>query len=237
MNSEIEIVPSIIGKQFSEIRSKIQSVEGLTKWAQIDIVDGRFAPFQTWNNPSELNNLDGKIKIEVHLMVLEPEKIIKEWIHLRRDEVNVVDRAIIHYEAIAHFEKITDIFESLPRLGGDSPAKIGIALNLETPIEVLDNNLAEKAGLIQLMSITEIGEYGHKLDNRVFDKLLSLRKKYPSVTISIDGGVNLDNARELARCGADRLVVGSAIFGQGDIKTNVDSFIKLFKKKDGPSSR
>ena len=228
MNSEIEIVPSIIGKQFSEIRDKIRAVEGLTKWTQIDIVDGCFAPFQTWNNPSELSALDGQIKIEVHLMVLEPEKIIKEW-------MGIVARVIVHYEATSHLEEIIDVFKSSLRRGGGSPVKIGVALNLETPVEVLDG-IATGIDLIQLMSIAEIGEYGHKLDNRVFDKLLSLRKKYPSAIINVDGGVNLDNACQLARHGANRLVVGSAVFGQGDVKANVNNFIKLFKNKNGSSS-
>ncbi|HLA25790.1 MAG TPA: hypothetical protein VJ028_01360, partial [Patescibacteria group bacterium] len=112
----------------------------------------------------------------------------------------------------------------------DSGKSSGIALKLETPLWVVDflseTLLATRYSLtsIQLMSISEIGYHGHPFEEKVLERIKTLREKYPDVTISVDGGVSLDNAPKILSAGADNLLVGSAIFKSDDIRETLDKF-------------
>ena len=134
----IEIVPAIIGHEFKELQTKIGLVEDLVKWVQIDVMDGLFASSYSWHNPVDLQTLDGKTKLEIHLMVEEPEHELAEWL-------KVADRILIHYESTQQLPKILETFTH-------SPVKFGLVLLLETPLEVLDQ-YAGKLEHIQLMGI------------------------------------------------------------------------------------
>jgi ribulose-phosphate 3-epimerase len=206
------IIPGIIGKNFTEVKTKITQVEGLTDWAQLDIMDGLFVPNYTWQTPDDLNDLGGKIKIEVHLMSESPENFIGEWI-------GVADRVIFHLEATELAHEIISQFES-------APVKLGIALKLDTPVEQVFPYL-DKIDTVQLMSIAEIGAHGHAFESRVLNKIKDLRAKWPSGTISIDGGVNLESARQAFDVGVDQVVVGSAIWQSGNVSETIKEFQNL----------
>jgi ribulose-phosphate 3-epimerase len=206
------IIPGIIGKNFTEVKTKIAQVEGLTDWVQLDIMDGLFVPNYTWQTPDDLNDLGGKIKIEVHLMSESPENFINEWI-------GVADRVIFHLEATELANEIISQFES-------APVKLGIALKLETPVEQVFPYL-DKIDMVQLMSIAEIGAHGHDFESVVLNKIIDLRTKWPSGTISIDGGVNLESARQAFDAGADQVVVGSAIWESGNVVETIKQFQNL----------
>jgi ribulose-phosphate 3-epimerase len=78
--------------------------------------------------------------------------------------------------------------------------------------------------VVQLMSIATIGSYGAGFQESVLEKIRALRKKYPSVTIEIDGGVSLENAKTLIDAGVNNLIVGSAIWNAGDIQKTIQDF-------------
>jgi len=96
----IEVIPTIIAKDFEELREKVKLVEPHTEWVQLDVMDGVFVDNTTWNNPSDLKNLKTKLKLEVHLMIKNPEKIIDQWIK------SGVKRIIFHFEATRKWENI-----------------------------------------------------------------------------------------------------------------------------------
>ncbi len=218
----MEIIPAIIGKNFDEVEEKILLVEDFVKWVHIDVMDGLFTPVESWpyldikEAPKDLEYIDfirtDNLRAEVHLMVKHPEKSISKWIEAG------ADRVMIHYESTSEDR----IMEALDELN-DGEVESGIVLKLETPIEVLDKFI-DKLDVIQLMSIGHIGFYGHPLDEAIYDKIKSLRTKYPGVTISIDGGVNLDNASKLSKAGTDNLVVGSAIFRSQNLEQTIKDF-------------
>lgn len=111
----------------------------------------------------------------------------------------------------------------------DSPlyTQIGLAINIATPNEVL-YPLMEQIDFVQFMGISEIGVQGNPFNEEVFAKIEDLRNRYPEHIISIDGGVSLSVAPKLAEAGVNRLVVGSAIFGQENVESALTEFQSLF---------
>jgi ribulose-phosphate 3-epimerase len=126
---------------------------------------------------------------EAHLMVSEPEKIMGKWI----------DRG-------AKRLSVHSVHPSLAQFRGQ--AEIGLAVELDKPLsEVIP--FIDFVDYIHLMSIDEIGEQGHKLDERIYARIAELQLQFPNVPISVDGGVNKNNYQKLLELGADRLIVGS----------------------------
>ena len=96
-----EIIPTILVKTFEEVKERIKLVENYVDWVQLDIMDGVFVENLTWNNPEDLKDFKTKVKLEAHLMVQNPEKIIDSWLE-------VVDRIIIHQESSANIKEIIE---------------------------------------------------------------------------------------------------------------------------------
>ncbi len=199
-----EIVPVIIAKNFTELEKKLKFVEPLTRAVQLDVMDGIFAPEKSWNNPAELKNLKTTLDLEAHLMISEPEKEIDNWIS------SGVKRILVHFETTKNLKEIIEKIK-------DAGVKVGVVLNLETPVSAIDEFI-DKIDLVQLMSVAQIGYHGHPFDERVLPKISALRQKYPNVKIAIDGGINIETAKKAAKAGADILVAGSAIFDSEDVK-------------------
>jgi len=124
-----EIIPAIIAKDFLELEKKIKLIESYVNWVQLDVSDGKFTTMKTWNSPGELKQIDTKLNLEVHLMIFEPEKEIDKWIN------SGVKRILIHYEST---EQLPDLIEKIKNIG----LEVGVVLNLQTPIEVVDELLA-----------------------------------------------------------------------------------------------
>ncbi len=203
------IIPAIIGKDFNEVEEKILSVENLVNWIHLDIMDGLFTPALSW---PYFGVKTKNLKVEVHLMVKSPGDIISKWIEAG------VDRILVHYESVDR-KSIVEILDEI----NDSEVEAGIVLKFETSTDVLDQYI-DKLDVVQLMSIAEIGSYGQPFQVGVYDKIKNLRRLYPGVTISVDGGVNLGNASLLREAGVDNLIVGSAIFKSENIGETIKSF-------------
>lgn len=204
----MQITPSIIGKSFFDVKGKIGLVEGLTDWVQLDIADGKFAPNETWSAPEDLLEIEGKIKIEVHLMIEKPEEVLTEW-------TRFADRIILHVESTERLDEIVDIFQH-------QDAELGLALLIDTPMDSIEP-YANKVKLVQLMSIDKIGFHGQPFDQRVVEKVKELRTKFPDLFIQVDGGIGLAEAELLKTAGANALVVGSAIWNN-DIPSTIKKF-------------
>ena len=213
----MQIIPAIVGETFAEVKEKLEKVKGLVEWVQIDVVDGTFAEPASWGShigdnlhlwePLELP------KIEMHLMVQNPSVWLDDWASTS------VDRIVMHAESDGDKKAL---IERLKKLG----TQIGMALKLETPIDVLEP-YAKDLDVVELMSIETIGSYGALFSEKVFEKISVVRNKYPNVIIEVDGGVNMDNARKLIDAGVNNLVVGSAIWKAGDITSTINEFKKI----------
>lgn len=126
---------------------------------------------------------------EVHLMVRNPDAIADRWIERGAKRLSMHS---VGHSLAQHREK----------------AEIGLAVVLQKKLEEVYPFL-DFVDYVHLMSIAEIGEQGHALDERIFDRIKAVREKFPTLPISVDGGVNLTNYKQLLEAGATRLVVGS----------------------------
>ena len=212
---KIEIIPAILPSDFREILEKADLVKGFTKTIQIDICDGHFVPSFTWpyikhddSYERMLHEEDGlpfwkELDYEFDLMVDHPEKIIEDWVMVG------ATRIVIHAEAKG------DVVGAINALGGR--VEVGLAFNIDTDIVIPASVKESLDGLscidfIQLMGIDRVGYQGQKFDEKVIKKIKSTKTKYPNIPISIDGAVSLETAPRLIAAGANRLVIGSAIF-------------------------
>ncbi len=207
----IEIIPAIIAKDFNELKEKIEKVEPYVDWVQLDVMDGKFVNNSTWNNPGELKGLETNLKLEAHLMIESPEQIINQWIE------SGVKRIIFHYGST---DKHGEILDKIREKGLEA----GMAINPGMPIETIES-FVPKLDLILVMTV-EPGKGGQELISDTLAKVKRLQDIYPDKKIQVDGGVNLENAKELIGTGADILIVGSAIFKSDNIKETINQLKK-----------
>lgn len=202
-----QIIPTILVKTFKEVKEKIKAVENYVDWIQLDIMDGVFVGDRTWNNPSDLKKIKTKSKLEAHLMVQNPEKVIDKWL-------KNVDRVIVHFES-----KIEDL-ENLIKKVHSHKKQIGLAINPETNCRVIAPFL-EKIDLVLFMSV-QPGLGGQMFEPETLDKIKALREIWPKGDIGVDGGVNDKNARKIFAVGANLLCVGNYIFKSENIKQTIE---------------
>jgi len=210
----MEIIPAILPQDFAELEDKVGLIRGAAKTVQIDICDGHFVPNFTWPYKKKDNTFEQMIREDVglpawesldyefDLMVDYPEKVVDDWVAIG------ATRVIIHIEAKGN------VAEAVDKLVGR--IDVGLALNIDTPIDSLKpfaDKIKEGAiQFIQLMGIDNVGFQHQAFDAKVIERVKAVREAFPDLPISVDGGVSLDNATNLIDAGADRLIVGSAIF-------------------------
>lgn len=195
-----EVIPAVIAKDFKELKKKIRQVELYTRWIQLDIMDGKFVPNLTWQNSEDLKSIKTTLKIEAHLMINSPQRVMKKWL-------NTVQRVIVHWESRGKEKfKFTK--------------QMGIALNPGTPWQEIEKFIPQ-VDLILLMTVNP-GFGGQKFLKEVLPKIKSLRKKYPQVKIEVDGGINPKTGKECVKAGADVLVSGTYIFKSKNTKEAIE---------------
>ena len=209
----IQVIPAIITKDFNELDEKIKIVEPYFKWAQLDIMDGKFVNNFTWpyaeqgkNNPSDLKKIKTNLKLEAHLMIENLEDNIDNWIN------SGVKRIIFHYEAVDNCREIIERIK-------EAELEVGLAINPNTDISAIDNFIKE-IDLVLIMTV-DPGFGGQDFLISSFDKIRQLREKYENVNIGVDGGINLENAPKVIIAGANILYTGTTIFKSGDIKKTI----------------
>jgi len=195
------VIPVINEIYFSEVLKKIKIATQFSRWLHFDIADGKFTAHRTWGSPEELErlkieNCKLKIDFEVHLMVENPEALIKDWLAAG------AKRIIVHLEKfnLSKFNFDRDFFDR----------EIGLAINPETPVKKLIPYL-DKIKFVQILAV-QPGLGGQKFQSVVLEKIKFLKKSYSDVIIEVDGGVNLENAKLIKEAGADILAAGSYIF-------------------------
>ena len=237
----IDVIPAIIPESFEDLKEKMSEVKGLVKIIQMDVCDGKFVPSKCWpyaNDDGEFQNIlkedDGfpfwqDMDFEADLMIKNPELGGAE------DMIKAgAKRIIIHIESS---DKILDFVKKLRKEYGyfgeaAVTVEIGIGIGVNTPNAVLDKYLKADidgrtlADFVQFMGIEKIGYQGQEFDERVLIKIKDLRKKFPQAIISVDGGVNFENAHDLVEAGVNRLVSGSALYGSENIKEAIEEMRK-----------
>lgn len=223
---QLEVIPAIIPESEQDMTEKLARVEGLVPVVQVDVVDGHFAPQQSWPFKEgqqeafqEIVKQDRSLPFseafffEADLMVAEPEKYIDDFVFAG------FERVIVHIEST---NKISEIIHRLRELD----VEIGIAISIDTPLDILEPHM-DRIDIVQCMGIAEIGAQGQPFDMRAVEKIAALKAQYPDILISVDGGVSLQTAPFLIGAGAERLVSGSTIFESEDIEKTLGQFFQL----------
>ncbi len=214
----IKIAPSILSADFLKLGEEIKAAEEAgADMLHIDIMDGHFVPNMTIG-PFIVESIRKitSLPLDVHLMIEEPDAYIKDFIKAGADYLTV------HIEASVHLHRTVQEIKE----GG---VKAGVSLNPATSLWGLEHILPD-IQLVLLMSVNP-GFGGQKFIPQMIDKIRTLKKfieeKNLATLIEVDGGINIDNAKDVASAGADILVMGSAFFHSGNYK----AIIKRVKER------
>ena len=204
-NRTVKIAPSILSADFAALADDIARVEaGEPAQLHVDVMDGRFVPNLTIGPVVvEAIRKRTRLPLDVHLMVVEPERYVGDFVAAGADIVTV------HVEACVHLQRVLAQIR-------EAGAKAGAALNPSTAPEALAYVL-DDLDLVLVMSVNP-GFGGQRFIPSAYAKLRRLRELLGSraVDVSVDGGVKPEHVRPLADAGATVLVAGSAIFGAPD---------------------
>ena len=197
------IAPSVLAADFANLEKEAKMLnESQADWYHIDVMDGVFVPNISFGMPvMESLKKHAEKPFDVHLMIVQPERYIKEFKAVGADILT------IHYEASTHLHRTLQAIK-------DEGMQAGVALNPHTSVDLLGDTI-EDIDLVCIMSVNP-GFGGQKFIEATYRKVEKLRKlidnRGAKTKIEIDGGVTSDNAQKLVDAGADVLVAGSFVF-------------------------
>ena len=208
----IKIAPSILSADFSRLAEEVQAVDRAgADYIHIDVMDGHFVPNITIGPlvVAALRKVTDK-PLDAHLMIENPDLYIADFAKAGADIISV------HQEAVPHLHRTVQLIKSLGK-------QAGVSLNPATPVETLDVIL-DQLDLVLVMSVNP-GFGGQAFISSALDKIRALRQRITqrglATELQVDGGIKVDNIREVVAAGADVLVAGSAVFNANDYAATI----------------
>ncbi len=228
MNSPI--IPAIMPERFDDIEAYVSMVRNHVPIVQLDLMDGNYVPEKTWpfyyGTDYDLQDLKKEdssfpfwedVDYELDLMISRPEEDLDTWLTIG------AARVVFHYASVHDWQKIKDI-----ETGFRTFVKIGVAVTihdtLEDIFELIDNNVVD---YVQVMGIAHIGYQGEPFEEKALGIISRLRKRYPDLMITIDGGVSIDTIAPLSQAGTTNFISGSGVYGGGIAEENIKQLESL----------
>ena len=212
------ISPSILSADFANLQRDVEMInESKADWFHVDVMDGVFVPNLSFGMPViKAIKRHAKKPLDVHLMIVEPDRYISDFKKAGADWLTV------HYEACPHLHRSIQAIKA-------EGMKAGVSLNPHTPVHLL-KDIIKDLDLVLLMSVNP-GFGGQTFIEQIYSKTKDLRQLIDEsgskALIEIDGGVNLETGKKLLECGADALVAGSFVFGSEDPEKTISALKSL----------
>ena len=209
MSKKIIVAPSLLAADFSKLREEIQEVESYgAEYLHLDVMDGNFVPNISFGAPviSSIRK-HSNLVFDVHLMVENPDRFIKDIADAGADVITV------HTEATKHLNRTIQLIKSYGK-------KVGVALNPSTPLDVIKYDLKD-IDMVLIMTVNP-GFGGQAFIEGMLQKIKDLRSIDPNIDIQVDGGINDKTSKLVKEAGANILVAGSYLF-KGDYKQKIES--------------
>lgn len=197
------IAPSLLSADFRYLARDMEMInQSEADWFHVDVMDGRFVPNISFGMfIVEFMKKVAKKPLDVHLMIEEPDNYIQAFQDAGADNITV------HYEACRHLHRTVQLIKQ-------TGAKAGVAINPHTPVELL-SDIIQDLDIVLVMSVNP-GFGGQSFIENTYKKVKQVKSMILSANaktlIEVDGGVGLQNIKQLVECGADVLVAGNAVF-------------------------